>query len=213
MLPRNRGTIVQVGSALAYRSIPLQSAYCGAKAAIRGFTDSVRSRADPQEEPRASHDGAALGVQHAAVRLGAHLPTKRPQPVPPIFQPEVAARAIYFAATHRRRELWVGWPAVKAILGTSSCPGSLDRILAPHGYDGQHTDEPLPPDGRDNLYRARAGRPRRARPVRCTGDAAQHAGVADDASRRDRRRRGGAGARHGHAPSQALTSSRYGLNN
>jgi hypothetical protein len=77
---------------------------------------------------------------------------KQPQPVPPIFQPEVAAEGIHYAATHRRRELWVGWPAVKAILATRMIPGILDRILARQGYSGQHTDEPLPPGRKDNLY-------------------------------------------------------------
>jgi hypothetical protein len=83
--------------------------------------------------------------------------TKQPQPLPPIFQPEVAAEAIYFAATHRRREVWVGWPAIKAIVGTRLLPGLGDRILASEGYRGQHTDEPLPPGRRDNLYAPVAG--------------------------------------------------------
>jgi NAD(P)-dependent dehydrogenase (short-subunit alcohol dehydrogenase family) len=152
MLPRDRGAIVQVGSALAYRSIPLQSAYCGAKSALRGFIDSLRSEL--------LHDGSRVHltmVQLSAFNTpqfdwGKTCIPKQPQPVPPIFQPEVAAEGIYYAATHRRRELWVGWPAVKAILAQKLIPGILDRNLAKRGYDGQHTNDPLPPGRRDNLY-------------------------------------------------------------
>jgi len=152
MVPRDRGTIVQVGSALAYRSIPLQSAYCGAKSALRGFIDSLRS----ELLHRKSRVRLSM-VQLSAFNTpqfdwGKTCIPKQPQPVPPIFQPEVAAEGIYYAATHRRRELWVGWPAVKAILATRLFPGLLDRILAKEGYDGQHTDDPLPPGRRDNLY-------------------------------------------------------------
>jgi hypothetical protein len=82
---------------------------------------------------------------------------KQPQPLPPIFQPEVAARGIYFAATHRRREVWVGWPAIKAIVGTRLLPGLGDWILASEAYSGQHTDQPVPPGRRDNLYEAVPG--------------------------------------------------------
>jgi len=157
MVPRNRGTIVQVGSALAYRSIPLQSAYCGAKSALRGFIDSLRSEL--------IHHGSRVKitmVQLSALNTpqfdwGKTCGTKQPQPVPPIFQPEVAANGIYYAALHPRRELWVGWPAVKAILGNMVVPGLIDRILARQGYSGQHTDEPLPPGRRDNLYAPVAG--------------------------------------------------------
>jgi NAD(P)-dependent dehydrogenase (short-subunit alcohol dehydrogenase family) len=152
MVPRNRGTIVQVGSALAYRSIPLQSAYCGAKSALRGFIDSLRSEL--------IHHGSRVKitmVQLSAFNTpqfdwGKTCGTKQPQPVPPIFQPEVAAEGIYYAALHPRRELWVGWPAVKAIVANKFIPGIIDRILARTGYSGQHTDDPLPPGRRDNLY-------------------------------------------------------------
>ncbi len=152
MLPRDRGSIVQVGSALAYRSIPLQAPYCGAKSAIRGFTDSVRSELiHPRSRVHVTM------VQLSAFNTpqfgwGRTCMSKRPQPLPPIFQPEVAAAAIYYAATHRRRELWVGFPAVKAILGTKLFPGILDRLLSSKAYKGQHTDEPLPPNREDNLY-------------------------------------------------------------
>ncbi|HSN20069.1 MAG TPA: SDR family oxidoreductase [Usitatibacter sp.] len=152
MLARDRGAVVQVGSALAYRSIPLQSAYCGAKSALRGFIDSLRSEL--------LHRGSRVKltmVQLSAFNTpqfdwGKTCIPKQPQPLPPIFQPEVAAEGIYYAATHPRRELWVGWPAVKAILAQRFIPGILDRILARQGYDGQHTNDPLPPGRRDNLY-------------------------------------------------------------
>src|ERR1044071_4629294 len=126
MLPRNRGTIVQVGSALAYRSIPLQAPYCGAKSAIRGFTDSLRS----ELIHRKSRVHLTM-VQLSAFNTpqfdwGRTCMSKQPQPLPPIFQPAVAARGIYFAATHRRREVWVGWPAIKAIVGTRLLPGLGD---------------------------------------------------------------------------------------
>jgi short-subunit dehydrogenase len=152
MLPRDRGTIVQVGSALSYRAIPLQSAYCGAKHAIRGFTDSVRTEL--------LHDGS--GVQITMVQLPAvntpqfdlsktTLP-KHPQPVPPIYQPEVPARAIYFAAHHRRREVWVGLSSLIVIVGNKFLPGLGDRYLARTGYDSQQTDQPVNENRPNNLY-------------------------------------------------------------
>ncbi|MBI3804561.1 MAG: SDR family oxidoreductase [Nitrospirae bacterium] len=152
MLPRDRGTIVQVGSALAYRSIPLQSAYCGAKHGIKGFTDSIRSEL--------IHDQSH--VQITMVQLPAlntpqfswaktRLPNQ-PQPVPPIFQPEVAAEGIYWAAHHHQRELSVGWPTVKAIEGNKIIPSILDRYLADFGYTGQQTDQPVDPNRPDNLW-------------------------------------------------------------
>ncbi|HEY0884038.1 MAG TPA: SDR family oxidoreductase [Ramlibacter sp.] len=152
MKPRDRGTIVQVGSALAYRSIPLQAPYCGAKAALRGFTDSLRSEL--------SHAGSRVHltmVQLSAFNTpqfewGRTTLDKRPRPMGKIFQPELAARAVFWAATHRRRELWVGWPAVQAILGTRVMPGFLDRLLGARAVHGQHTDEPLPVPRPDNLW-------------------------------------------------------------
>jgi len=153
MKPRNRGTVVQVGSALAYRSIPLQAPYCGAKAAMRAFTDSLRCEL--------AHDRSRVHltmVQLSAFNTpqfewGRTTMHRRPRPMGKIFQPELAARAVYWAATHRRRELWVGWPAVQAILGTRVMPGVLDRLLGRTAVDGQHTDEPLPPERPDNLWR------------------------------------------------------------
>jgi NAD(P)-dependent dehydrogenase (short-subunit alcohol dehydrogenase family) len=153
MKPRDRGAIVQVGSALAYRSIPLQAAYCGAKSALRGFTDSLRCEL--------LHDKSR--VRLSMVHLSAfNTPqfqwartcmTHRPKPMGKIFQPEIAGEAIYFASQHRRRELWVGWPAVQAILGQRVIPGLLDRLLARRGYQGQFSPEPLPDNRQDNLYR------------------------------------------------------------
>ena len=157
MRSRGRGTVVQVGSALAYRSIPLQSPYCGAKSAIRGFTDSIRSELIHRKSK------VHLTMVHLSAfntpqfDWGRTCMDKQPQPVPPIFQPELAAEGIYFAATHQRREVWVGWPAAKAILANRLVPGLLDRLLARTAYDGQHTDEPLPADRQDNLYEPVAG--------------------------------------------------------
>lgn len=152
MRPRNRGTIVQVGSALAYRAIPLQAPYCGAKFAIRGFTDSLRSEL--------LHDRIDIHltmVQMPALNTpqfdwGRNKLPQRPQPVPPIFQPEVAAKAIVFAAYARRREVWVGGPTIKAILGNKIAPSLLDRYLARQGYSGQLSSEPADPSAADNLF-------------------------------------------------------------
>ena len=151
MLPRDRGCIVQVGSALAYRSIPLQSAYCGAKHAIQGFTQSVRCEL--------LHDKS--NVRITMVQLPAmntpqfswvksRLPRK-PQPVPPIYQPEIAANAIVYAAHHDRREVQVGLPTVVAIEGNKIAPGMIDQYLARTNYEAQQTDEPVEADRRDNL--------------------------------------------------------------
>jgi NAD(P)-dependent dehydrogenase (short-subunit alcohol dehydrogenase family) len=152
MKPRGKGTIVQVGSALAYRSIPLQAPYCGAKAALRGFTDSVRCELDHDASPIHLTMVQLSAFNTPQFEWGRTTLDKRPRPMGRIFQPEVAARAIYWAATHHRREVWVGAPAVQAILGTKVFPGLLDRLLGRTAVDGQHTDEPLPPGRRDNLY-------------------------------------------------------------
>jgi NAD(P)-dependent dehydrogenase (short-subunit alcohol dehydrogenase family) len=152
MTLRNAGTIVQVGSALAYRSIPLQAPYCGAKAALRGFTDSLRC-----ELAHARSHVHLTMVQLSAFNTpqfdwGRTTLPRQPRPMGRIFQPEVAARAVYWAATHRRRELWVGWPAVQAIIGTRLLPGLLDRILGATAVQGQQTEQPLPANRRDNLW-------------------------------------------------------------
>ena len=152
MVPRNKGHIVQVGSALAYRAIPLQSAYCGSKHAIQGFTESLRS-----ELIHDRSDVRLTMVQLPAVNtpqfgwVKSRLPNN-PQPVPPIFQPEVPAEAIYWAAHHDRNELWLGWPAVKAVVGNKVIPRGLDYYLAWTGFDSQQTKEPVSPDRKDNLF-------------------------------------------------------------
>jgi NAD(P)-dependent dehydrogenase (short-subunit alcohol dehydrogenase family) len=152
MLPRNCGVIVQVGSALAYRGIPLQAAYCGAKHAIQGFVDSLRCEL--------LHDGSKVRVsmvQMPALNtpqfswVKSRLPRK-PQPVPPIFQPEVAAKAIYWAAHHDRPEVYVGWPTVKAIIGNKIAPRLADRYLAHNGYQSQQTNIPDDSTRPDNLW-------------------------------------------------------------
>ena len=151
MMPRNRGLIVQVGSALSYRSIPLQSAYCGAKAAIRGFTDSLRSEL-LHHKSRIRLSLALLPAvntpQFSWCR--SKLP-RRAQPVPPIYQPEVIARAILWLARHPRRELPIGWPVVKALLGQMLVPGYVDRVLAKSGYESQQYDGARPVEQPDNL--------------------------------------------------------------
>lgn len=157
MRPRNRGTIVQVGSALAYRSIPLQAPYCGAKSAIRGFIDSLRSEL--------LHD--KLDIKITMVQLSAfntpqfdwarsHMPYQA-QPVPPIFQPELAGEAIVKAAYSNRREFAVGFPAIKAMIANKFFPGLIDKILAKRGYEGQMTEEPTDPHRRDNLFEPMRG--------------------------------------------------------
>lgn len=152
MLPRNQGTIVQVGSALAYRSIPLQAPYCGAKHAIVGFTDSLRCELIHQKSKvhvTVVHLPAMNTPQFSWCRT--RLP-RHPQPVPPIFEPEVAAKAIFRAAHQRRREVYVGGPTVKAIYGQQLAPGFADWYLGKMGYDGQQTSEPVSPHRPDNLF-------------------------------------------------------------
>ena len=157
MLPRDRGVIVQVGSALAYRGIPLQAAYCGAKHAIQGFVDSLRREL--------LHDRSNVRV--AMVQMPAlntpqfswvksRLPEK-PQPVPPIFQPELAAQAILWAADHNRSELYVGWPTVEAIVGNKIMPRLADEYLARTGYQSQQTNEPADKNRGNNLWEALPG--------------------------------------------------------
>lgn len=153
MKPRDRGHIIQVGSALSYRAIPLQAAYCGAKHAMRGFTDSLRSEL--------LHDGSRVAL--TMIQLPAmNTPQfswcrsrfdRQPQPVPPIYQPEVAARAIVESIGYRRREVFVGEPTLKAIVGSKVVPGYVDHVLAERGVEGQLTDQPIDPARRrDNLF-------------------------------------------------------------
>ena len=157
MKARDRGTIVQVGSALAYRSIPLQAPYCGAKHAIVGFTDSIRSELfhDRSNIHITVVDLPAMNTPQFSwcrTRLPRH-----PQPVPPIWEPEVGARAVVWAAHHRRREVYVGWPTVMAIYGQKIMPGFADRYLATHAYDSQQTSQPISADRPDNLFEPVAG--------------------------------------------------------
>ncbi len=152
MRQRNRGHLIQVGSALAYRGIPLQSAYCAAKHAIQGFCDSLRCEL--------IHDGSDIRltmIQMPALdtpqfgwvksRLA-----RKAQPVPPIYSPDVAARAVIWASHHRRREIWVGMPTLAAILGNKLFPGLLDHYLAWTGYDSQQYDGPEDPNRPNNLW-------------------------------------------------------------
>ena len=153
MRQRDRGTIVQVGSALAYRSIPLQSAYCGAKHGIMGFIDSLRCELIHQN----SHIHISI-VQMPAMNtpqfewVRNKMPRKA-QPVPPIFQPEVGARAVYYAAHHRRREIYVGRSTVMAIVGQKIAPGLLDIYLGKTGYNSQQHDGKENPNRPDNLWK------------------------------------------------------------
>lgn len=152
MRPRNRGAIVQVGSALAYRSIPLQAAYCASKHAIAGFTDSLRCELIHHKSKihvTMVQMPALNTPQFAWVK--SRLPRKA-QPVPPIFQPEVAARAICFAACHHRRELYVGRSTIAAILGQKIAPGFLDSYLGRTGYDAQQHDGAEDPNRPNNLF-------------------------------------------------------------
>lgn len=152
MLPRDKGSIVQVGSALAYRGIPLQAAYCASKHAIQGFCDSLRTEL--------MHDKS--NVKLTMVQLSAfntpqfgwvksRLPN-RAQPVPPIYQPEVAAKGIVWAAYHERRELMIGWPSLKAIFGNKIAPEYADWVLSRTGFKSQQTDVPENPDRPNNLW-------------------------------------------------------------
>ncbi|MCV2460870.1 SDR family oxidoreductase [Streptomyces sp. ICN988] len=154
MTPRDRGTIVQVGSALAERSVPLQAVYCGAKHAIQGFTESLRCEL--------LHDRSGVRVTMVQVP-GLNTPQfswvltrlpRHPRPVAPVYQPEVAAEAVLYAADHpQRRMYWVGGSTVATLLGQKLAPGLLDRYLARTGYDGQQTDRPVDPSRPVNLWK------------------------------------------------------------
>jgi len=152
MMQRNGGSIILVGSALAYRGIPLQSAYCGAKHGILGFYDSLRCELLHQKS----------NIKVCMVQLPAmnttqfgwvlsKLPNK-PRPMGKVYQPEVAARAILFAAEHKRRSIWVGFPTYEAIIGNKIAPWYVDWVLARTGFDGQQTKEPADPDRKNNVW-------------------------------------------------------------
>ena len=152
MTPRDRGVVVQVGSALAFRGIPLQAPYCAAKHAIEGFSESVRTEL--------MHDRSAVRVSMVHLpamntpqfEIGRTKLPRHPQPVPPIYQPEVAAEAIVWMAEHRRRQLYVGAPTLKTVIGNRLAPWLGDLYLARTGFRAQQTDEPVPPDRPDNLF-------------------------------------------------------------
>jgi short-subunit dehydrogenase len=152
MSPRNKGSIVFVGSALAYRGIPLQSAYCGAKHAIQGFYDSLRTELmhDKSEIKTCMIQLPAMNTTQFGF-VKSRLPNK-PRPMGLIFQPEIAAKAIVYASKHNRREILVGSPTIKAIFGNKLAPWYADSVLAKKGFNGQMTDEPDDPDRQNNLW-------------------------------------------------------------
>ena len=186
MRPRDRGVVVQVGSALAYRGIPLQSAYCGAKHALQGFHESLRTEL--------RHEGS--GVRLALVQLPAlntpqfdwvrsRLP-RRARPVAPVYAPEVAARAILAAADAPDQDLLVGWPTIRTVVGNALAPRVADAILARNGYAAQQTDEAEDPARADNLFEpvgldvaaaGRFGAESRGRALRVSGRLARRAGA------------------------------------
>lgn len=154
MRPRDRGVIINVGSAMAYRSIPLQAAYCGAKHAVKGFTESVMTEL--------AHEGSAVrlcmvqlpGLNTPQFNWNLNRMPKHPMPVPPIFQPELAARAIAFLAEHPRRNMWVGLSTAYTILGERLAPKLLDLYLGRSGVSSQQTDEDAPRLG-SNVFEPR----------------------------------------------------------
>jgi NAD(P)-dependent dehydrogenase (short-subunit alcohol dehydrogenase family) len=152
MRVRDHGTIVQVGSSLAYRGIPLQAPYCGAKHAVKGFTESLRCEL--------LHEGSGVHVTMVELpalntpqfTVGRTKMPRRPRPVPPIYQPEVAANAIVWAASQRRREVYVGGSTVTTIVGNKLAPWLGDLYLARTGYEAQQADDPVEPGRSDNLF-------------------------------------------------------------
>ncbi|PSP55856.1 short-chain dehydrogenase [Halobacteriales archaeon QS_1_67_19] len=152
MRPRDEGSIVQVGSALAYRGIPLQSAYCASKHAMKGFTESLFAELDRDDSDVSVSMVHLPGLNTPQFTwVKTRLPNE-PKPVEPVYQPEVAADAVAWAARNDRRELYVGRPTVKTILGEKFVPRLLDRFLARTGYDSQQADEPVDPDREHNLW-------------------------------------------------------------
>ena len=152
MVPRDRGTIVQVGSALGYRGIPLQGPYCGAKHACKGFTETVITELLHHRSKVHVSMVQLPGVNTTQFTWGRTKLPKQTTPVPPIYQPEIAADAVHYAAHHRRRQIYVGIPTVLNILGEWVAPGLLDRYLARSGFKSQMTDQDLDPRAHDNLF-------------------------------------------------------------
>jgi NAD(P)-dependent dehydrogenase (short-subunit alcohol dehydrogenase family) len=204
MLERDRGTIIQVSSALAYRGIPLQSPYCGAKHAIKGFTESVITEL--------LHDGSNIRVSMVALP-GLNTPqftwgrtklARQTTPVPPIYQPEVAADAVHYCAHHKRREIFVGAPTVYTIAGERISPWLLDRYLAKTGFSAQQTPVPLDPTKHDNLFSPEDAREDRG--VHGPFDAQAHARSPQLWLAKNRRWVGLAGAAVAAAAARAFTS-------
>jgi NADP-dependent 3-hydroxy acid dehydrogenase YdfG len=157
MVPRDRGVVVQVGSALAERSVPLQSAYCGAKHAVRGFTESVRCEL-LHERSRVHITTVQLpGTNTPQFETALSRLPRKPRPMPPVYQPEVAARAIVWAAAHRRREVWVGSSTAATLLANRVVPGLLDHYLGRTGYDAQQGTEADDPERPASLWRPLPG--------------------------------------------------------
>ena len=152
MVPRDRGSIVQVCSAMSYRGIPLQSPYCGAKAACKNFTESVITELLHNKSKVRISMIQLPGLNTTQFTWGRTKLPRQTMPVPPIYQPEIAADAIHHAAHHKRRQIYVGIPTVMNIIGERVAPWLLDRYLAKSAYDSQMTDHPLDPRDHDNLF-------------------------------------------------------------
>ncbi|HET8977003.1 MAG TPA: SDR family oxidoreductase [Solirubrobacteraceae bacterium] len=152
MVPRNHGSIVQVCSAMSYRGIPLQSPYCGAKHACKGFTESIITELLHRKSAVQMSMIQLPGLNTTQFTWGRTKLPKQTMPVPPMYQPEVAAKAIHYAAHHKRRQVYVGIPTVMNILGERLAPWLLDRYLAKSGYKSQMTQHDLDPQGHDNLF-------------------------------------------------------------
>lgn len=152
MVPRDRGSIVQVCSAMSYRGIPLQSPYCGAKAACKNFTESIITELLHNKSKVRISMIQLPGLNTTQFTWGRTKLPKQTTPVPPIYQPEIAADAIHHAAHHKRRQIYVGIPTVMNIIGERVAPWLLDRYLAGTGYKSQMTEHPLDPQGHDNLF-------------------------------------------------------------
>jgi short-subunit dehydrogenase len=179
MLPRDRGRIVQVGSAMTYRGIPLQAPYCGAKHAVKGFTESVMTELLHQGSNVTIGMVQLPGLNTTQFTWGRTKLPKQTMPVPPIYQPEIAAEAIVRSAYSTRRELWVGLPTFWTIIGERLAPALVDRYLARTGFSSQQTDQPLDPTGHDNLFNPSTrtaaptapSTPKRTPPARSSGSA------------------------------------------
>jgi hypothetical protein len=152
MLPRNKGSIVFVGSALAYRGIPLQSAYCGAKHGIQGFYDSLRSELMHDKSNIKTCMVQLPGVNTTQFGWVLSRLPNQPKPMGKVYQPEVAAKAIVFAAAHNRREILVGYPTYEAIIGNKIAPWLGDYVLSRNGYDGQQTDDAVDSERKSNVW-------------------------------------------------------------